>query len=423
MKIRSIEAREILDSRGQPTVSATVSLADGTSGTAAVPAGASTGSHEARELRDNDDKRFGGRGVLQAVANVEKISQRLVGMDAAEQAVLDRAMIDLDGTPDKKKLGANAILAVSLAAACAEAKAEKKPLYAYLAKFNLERQERFTLPIPLLNVINGGRHANWSTDFQEYLILPIGAASFSQALRMGAEVYTQLRQILKQRGQPLTVGDEGGFAPAVETNEEPLELLVQAISKAGYQPGKDIALGLDVAASEFFQDKVYELKKEKEKFSAEELAAYYQKLAGDYPLVSLEDPFAEDDWQAFSRFSAANNLQVVGDDLYATNLERLRRGLEEKSSNAILIKPNQIGTLTETMAVINEAKQHGWATIISHRSGETEDSFIADLAVAAGAGQIKAGAPARGERLAKYNRLLKIEEQLAESGHYARWPW
>jgi len=421
MKIQSIKAQEILDSRGQPTVSATVYLSNGVSGSAAVPAGASTGSHEAHELRDNDPKRFGGRGVLRAVANVEKIAEQLAGREAADQATLDKIMLDLDGTPDKANLGANAILAVSLAAAAAEAKAEKKPLYVYLSQFS-QQKNKLVLPIPLMNILNGGRHANWTTDFQEYLIVPFGFAEFGEALRAGAEIYQSLRQLLVDKKQTATVGDEGGFAPAVADNEEPLRLISQAIERAGYDLGREVALGLDAAASEFYKNGQYCLAKVGRDLNGEEMLSWYRTLSKKYPLISLEDPLAEDDWNNWSVLTAAlPETQIIGDDLYATNPERLAEGLKRRASNSILVKVNQIGTLSETMAVINRAQAAGWSAVISHRSGETEDTFIADLAVAFGVGQIKIGAPARGERTVKYNRLLAIAEQLgaADFGH---WP-
>lgn len=424
MKIRSIEALEILDSRGNPTVSATVYLDDGLSGSAAVPSGASTGSYEALELRDGDIKRFAGQGVLQAVANVDKISRHLAGLAVENQADIDQAMLDLDGTPNKAKLGANAILAVSMAVAVAAAKAEKRPLYAYLSKFNPRFDGHFILPMPLMNIMNGGVHANWATDFQEYMILPIGLPNFTEALRAGAEIYASLKKVLQAKKYATTVGDEGGFAPLVSTNEEPFALISQAVRRAGYDLGRDIALGIDAAATEFFRAGQYQLHKENKTLSGEGLAAFYEDLVKKYPIVSLEDPFAEDDWENFTALTARlSGRQIVGDDLYATNLQRLDKGLAQKASNSILIKLNQIGTLTETVAAVNRAQENGWTAVISHRSGETEDSFIADLAVALGAGQIKLGAPARGERTAKYNRLLKIAQQASPAAEYAKWPF
>lgn len=424
MKIRSIKATEILDSRGNPTITATVNLEDGTSGSASVPSGASTGSYEAHELRDGDEKRFGGKGVLKAVANVEKINEKLVGMEAAEQEAIDKAMIELDGTPNKSNLGANAILAVSMAVAVAEAKAEKKPLYAYLTKFNPKFSGKYVLPIPMMNIMNGGQHANWATDIQEYMILPIGSKSVKEAIRAGAEIYAALKTILKSKGYATAVGDEGGFAPAVGSNAEPFELISQAIQAAGYNLGSDVALGIDAAASEFFKDGQYNLKKENKTLTGTELNNFYAELAEKYPIVSLEDPFAEDDWDGFAGLTERlSGKQIVGDDLYVTNLSRLEDGLKKKATNSILIKLNQIGTLTETIAAVNHAHEHGWTAVISHRSGETEDTFIADLAVAMGTGQIKTGAPARSERTAKYNRLIKIEEQASPTTEYAKWPY
>ncbi len=424
MKIRSIRATEILDSRGNPTVAATVNLEDGSAGLAAVPSGASTGSHEALELRDQDPKRYGGLGVLKAVANVDKISERLIGLEAADQAAIDKTMIELDGTPNKANLGANAILAVSMAVACAQAKAENQPLYAYLSKFNPKFDGHFILPIPLMNIMNGGRHANWATDIQEYMILPIGFKTVKEAIRAGDEIYKSLKKVLKKQGYNLTVGDEGGFAPAVKSNEEPFVLISQAVAAAGYQLGSDIVLGIDAAASEFFSDGRYKLKKEQADWSGPELANWYAGLLDKYPIVSWEDPFAEDDWQNFADLTERfKGKQIVGDDLYVTNAERLRQGLAKRATNSILIKLNQIGTVSETIAVVNQAREHGWTAIISHRSGETEDTFIADLAVAMGMGQLKSGAPARSERTAKYNRLIKIEEQASPAASYAKWPW
>jgi enolase len=424
MKIRSIKASEILDSRANPTISVTVVLEDGSSGTSAVPSGASTGTYEAHELRDGDMKRFAGFGVLKAVSNVDKIAEKLVGMEASEQQAIDQTMIELDGTENKSNLGANAILGVSLAVAVAEAKAEKKHLFAYLAKFNPDYNGKFVLPIPMMNIMNGGKHANWATDIQEYMILPIGAKTMAQAVRMGAEVYGKLKEVLKDKKYNLNVGDEGGFAPDVSSNAEPFDLISQAVEHAGYQMGSDIVLGIDAAASEFFVGGQYELKKENKTISGLELVNFYKELVAKYPIVSLEDPFAEDDWESFATLTASlSDKQIVGDDLYVTNLSRLKTGIEQKASNSILIKLNQIGTLSETMATILESRKHGLTAIISHRSGETEDTFIADLVVAFGTGQIKTGAPARSERVAKYNRLMKIEELINTGSEYAKWPF
>ncbi len=424
MKIRTIKASEILDSRANPTISATVVLEDGSSGTSAVPSGASTGSYEAHELRDGDSKRFAGNGVLKAVVNVDKIAEKLIGLEAGDQQIIDQTMLDLDGTENKSTLGANAILSVSLAVAVAEAKAEKKPLFAYLAKFNPDYNGKFVLPIPMMNIMNGGKHANWATDIQEYMIMPVGAKSMAQAVRMGAEVYGRLKEVLKDKQYNINVGDEGGFAPAVSSNAEPFALISEAIERAGYALGTEIVLAIDAAASEFFTDGQYNLKKENKTMSGLELVNFYKDLAKQYPIVSLEDPFHEDDWDSFATLTASlSGKQVVGDDLYVTNLSRLKMGIVKKASNSILIKLNQIGTLSETMATILEARQHGLTSVISHRSGETEDTFIADLAAAFGTGQIKTGAPARSERTVKYNRLMKIEELITTGSEYAKWPF
>lgn len=425
MKIAKIEAYQILDSRGNPTVAATVTLENGAKGWAAVPSGASTGSYEAVELRDGGSA-FGGLGVSQAVKNVnEKIAPALLGYEANKQAEIDQVMIDLDGTANKANLGANAILAVSLATARAAAAGLGQPLYQYLSQFNPRFTGTYELPMPMLNILNGGKHADWATDIQEYMILPIGAKTMDQAVQMGAEVYQSLKKALKKHNYNITVGDEGGFAPAVKTNAEAFELLNEAVIGAGYQPGKDVVFGIDAAATEFFQDGQYHLRKEDKVLSSEELINFYQGLSAQYPLVSFEDVLAEDDWTGFHDFTSAYNskVQVVGDDLYVTNVARLERGIKEQSSNSILIKLNQIGTLTETIQAINLALAHNFTAVISHRSGETEDAFIADLAVALGTGQIKTGAPARSERTAKYNRLLAIAQELGDQGRLATFPF
>lgn len=425
MKIKQIEAYQILDSRGNPTVAATVTLENGASGWAAVPSGASTGTHEAVELRDGGAA-FGGLGVTQAVANInDKIAPALIGHEANKQVEIDQIMIDLDGTPNKANLGANAILAVSLAVARAAAAGLGQPLYQYLSQFNPRFQGVYELPLPMLNILNGGKHADWATDIQEYMILPVGAKTMAEALQMGAEVYQSLKKTLKKHNYNIAVGDEGGFAPAVKTNAEAFELLTEAVTSAGYKVGTDIVFGVDVAATEFFEDGHYHLKKENKTLSSQELIAFYQDLSKKYPLVSFEDVLAEDDWTGFRDFTAAyqNKVQVVGDDLYVTNVTRLERGIAEKSSNSILIKLNQIGTLTETIKAINLAVEHDFTAVISHRSGETEDAFIADLAVALGTGQIKTGAPARSERTAKYNRLLAIAKELGEKGQLKSFPF
>jgi enolase len=421
MKIRSIEALEILDSRGNPTIETTVVLEDGSAGMAAVPSGASTGSYEAHELRDGGE-RYGGNGVQKAIANVEKLAEELIGMEASDQEALDNKMILLDGSDNKINLGANAILSISLAAAVAEAKSNKKPLFAYLAKMNPEATGKYALPVPMMNIMNGGKHANWATDIQEYMILPIGAPSMKEAVRWCAEIYQELKKVLKSKGYQVSVGDEGGFAPAVGSNDEPFELMSEAVKAAGYQLGMQVAFGIDAAASEFYHDGHYELKKEGQTLTAAELSDFYAGLLEKYPIISMEDIFAEDDWQAFANFQARfPQLQVVGDDLYVTNLKRLEQGIELKASNSILIKLNQIGTLSETVKAILRARQAGMTAVISHRSGETEDTFISDLAVAMGTGQIKTGAPARSERTAKYNRLMRIEQQLGGTAFFAKW--
>jgi enolase len=429
MKIKSLVAQEILDSRGNPTLECVTTLEDGSQGWAAIPSGASTGKYEAVELRDGDLTRYQGKGVLKAVNNInDKIQKAVVGTEAENQEKLDQIMIELDGTENKANLGANAILAVSLSAARAQAVCEKKPLYQYLTKFNPDHQGIFTMPIPEMNVINGGKHANWATDIQEYMLFPIGASSIVEAIRMNVEVYSQLKKIIKQKGYATTIGDEGGFAPLATTNnEEPFQLMSEAIDKAHYQLGKDICFGIDPAASEFFQENTgcYLLKKEGETMTSDQLANFFRNLAKKYPIISMEDIFAQDDWEGFRNFTHNDQgkTQIVGDDIYVTNETRLMRGIKEKTTNSILIKLNQIGTLTETVKTILLARSHGMTTIVSHRSGETEDTFIADFAVAMGTGQIKTGAPARGERIAKYNRLMRIERELAEKAVYAKFPF
>lgn len=426
MKIKSIKALQILDSRGNPTLAATVVLENGAIGWAAVPSGASTGSYEAVELRDGDKSVYGGAGVLTAVKNIEaKISPALIGQDATDQKNIDELMIKLDGTENKANLGANAILGVSLAVARAAAAGLNQPLYQYLTKFNPSFSGTYQMPVPMMNVLNGGKHANWATDIQEYMILPVGAKSITEAVRMCAEIYQNLKKVLKDKGYSISVGDEGGFAPAVSSNEETFDLLTEAVKTAGYELGKDIVFGIDAAATEFFTDDAYHLKKENKIMSSAELIAFYQELSERHPIRSFEDILAEDDWSGFKAFTDAFNweVQVVGDDLYVTNVKRLERGIKEKTTNSILIKLNQIGTLTETVNAINEARANGMTAVISHRSGETEDAFIADLVVAMGTGQIKTGAPARSERTAKYNRLMAIESELAGKSEYAKFPF
>jgi len=426
MKISSVHAQEILDSRGNPTIECVTTLENGVSGWAAVPSGASTGKYEAVELRDGDPKRYQGLGVLKAVENVNtKIKDVVKGMEVSEQEVLDKKMIELDGTENKASLGANAILSVSLSVARAAAAAEKKPLYEYLSKFNPDFNGTYTMPIPEMNVMNGGKHANWATDIQEYMLFPIGAKSIVEAVRMNAEIYQELKKIIKSKGYAISIGDEGGFAPNVKSNEEPFQLMSAAIEKAGYKLGSDVSFGIDAAATEFFKDGKYILNKEGRTVSSDELATFIFDLSKKYPMVSFEDVFSEDDWDGFRKFTTNGNgkLQVVGDDLYVTNTKRLERGIKEKTSNSILIKLNQIGTLTETIQAILAARKVGMTSVVSHRSGETEDDFIADFVVAMGTGQIKTGAPARSERLAKYNRLMRIERELGSKAVYAKFPF
>ena len=422
MIIRSVHATEILDSRGNPTVKTTVELEDGSVGITAVPSGASTGVHEAKELRDNDEKRYAGLGVLKAVENVNsEISRKIMELDAREQEKIDQMMIDLDGTEEKSRLGANAILSVSVAVARAQASSEDKEVFEYLTRFNPVFGGEYVMPIPEMNIMNGAKHAGWSTDIQEYMIFPIRADSFRQAVQMNVEIYHILKKIISEKGYATTVGDEGGFAPKVNSNEEPFELISEAVKKAGYKLKEDIRFGIDVAASEFFEDGKYKLKKEDKELNSQELTDFYKNLKDKFPIISIEDPFDQDDWEAYKNFERefGESLQIVGDDLFVTNTKRLQKGIEEKSANAILIKLNQIGTLTETIQAINLAKKNNVSTIISHRSGETEDTFIADLAVAMCTGQIKSGAPARSERVAKYNRLMIIEAMLGEKAKYS----
>ncbi|MDP4030795.1 MAG: phosphopyruvate hydratase [Candidatus Beckwithbacteria bacterium] len=416
-KIEKVEAVEVLDSRGNPTVAAWVT-AGGRTGQATVPSGASTGSHEVIELRDGDNRRFFGRGVLTAVENVEKIiAPAIVGKDVSDHEEIDATMIELDATANKSRLGANAILAVSLAAARAAAATSGQPLYRYLRdKFFSHLGSNWEMPVPMLNVLNGGKHALGSVDLQEFMIMPISASNFAEALRWSAEIYQMLKKLLLEKGLPVGVGDEGGFMPKLTSHQQALQLLVEAISKAGYKPGEQVALALDPAATEIFTNNEYVLKTENKKLSSPGLIAVYEDWLKAYPIVSIEDGLSEDDWSGwkFMNERLGSKIQIVGDDLYVTDKKRLEKGVAEKSSNAILIKPNQVGTLTETVGVINLARKNNLATIISHRSGETEDDFIADLVVAAGTGQIKAGAPCRSERVIKYNRLLKIERELGE---------
>lgn len=414
--IKSVTAREILDSRGNPTVEVEIKLTDGAVGLARVPSGASTGSHEALELRDRDEKRYRGLGVLRAVNNVNTvIAREVVGRSVFDQASIDHTLLGLDGTANKSKLGANAILGVSLAVVHAAAKSRGIPLYRYLGG-----DSACVLPVPMMNILNGGKHADKSTDFQEFMVLPVGAVSFAEAVRMCAEIYQALKSYLKKRGLNTNVGDEGGFAPSLASNRDAIEAIIRAIEMAGYRPGKDCSVALDPAATEFYKEGKYVLAREKLTMSAEQMADYYEKCVADYPIVSIEDGLAEDDWAGWQMLTArlGKKVQLVGDDIYATNPERCARGIIEKASNSILIKLNQIGSLTETLAVIKQAQQARWTTVISHRSGETEDTTIADLSVAVNAGFIKTGAPCRSERVAKYNRLLKIAEELGASAVY-----
>jgi len=416
--ILKIHAREILDSRGNPTVEVDIVLQDGTRTRAAVPSGASTGKHEAFELRDRDMKRYGGKGVLTAVANVNgQIANALTGIDASNQELIDRTMIELDGTPNKEKLGANAILGVSMAVARAVSKATGVQLYEYLSP-----SKQYLLPVPMMNVLNGGVHAQWQgADFQEYMIVPLGAPDFQAALQWGAESYHALQSILKKKGYPTAIGDEGGFAPKVASNEEPLELITLAIEEAGYRPGKDIGISLDPASSGFFHDGKYELKREQKSLTSEEMAAYYEMLVDKYSIISIEDGLAEEDWSGWRLLTKrlGERIELIGDDIFVTSPELVKRGIEEGTANSVLIKLNQIGTVTETLLTMNLAKSAGWGLNVSHRSGETIDSFISDFTVATGAGKLKTGAPCRGERVEKYNQLLRIEEELGDKAVYA----
>ncbi len=426
MKITKIEAHEILDSRGNPTLKTTVVLEDGSTGWAAVPSGASTGKYEAHELRDKDEKRYLGMGVLKAIDNVHgDIAKVIAGIDAEDQKTLDLKMIETDGTQDKSKLGANAILSVSLSAARAQSTYEKKSLFEHLSKYNPHFDGHYILPIPQMNIMNGGRHANWAVDIQEYMILPVGAKNVTDAIRMCSEIFHVLQNILKEEGLATTAGDEGGYAPNLDTNEAPLHFISQAVERAGYVLGKDIYLGMDAAASELKSDGGYWLRKEEKSYSSTELAVIYDQFKSKYPIISMEDIFDQDDWESFKNYTEKNGnlLQIVGDDLYTTNVLRIKKGIETKATNAVLIKPNQIGTLTETIEAILLAKDNNLSAIISHRSGETEDPFIADLAVAMGCSQIKTGAPCRSERTVKYNRLMHIERKVGDKGTYASFPF
>ncbi|HBE88192.1 MAG TPA: phosphopyruvate hydratase [Elusimicrobia bacterium] len=417
-KITDIKAREILDSRGNPTVEVDVTLDCGAFGRAGVPSGASTGAHEALELRDKDGKRYGGKGVEMAVKNANKfINDALKGLDADNQALVDKTLIQLDGTPDKSKLGANAMLGVSMAVARAAADYAALPLYRYLGGAGAR-----ILPVPMFNILNGGVHANWQgPDLQEFMIAPVGAKSFKEALRWGAETYHALKSVLKDAGFAVGVGDEGGFAPALKANEQALEFIVKAMEKAGYKPGADIAIAMDPASSGFYEDGKYNLRTEKRKVTSAEMVELYAGWAKKYPIVVLEDGLAEDDWEGWKLLNKTlgDKLELVGDDLFVTNVERIAKGIKENCANAVLIKLNQIGTVTETIAAIEMARKAGWGAMVSHRSGETVDSFIADFTVALGTGHLKTGAPCRGERVEKYNQLMRIEEDLGGAAVYA----
>ena len=416
--IERIHAREILDSRGNPTVEVEVTLEDGSFGRAAVPSGASTGVHEALELRDGDKKRYGGKGVKKAVGHVnDDIASALIGMDALDQGAVDRAMIELDGTTHKEKLGANAILGVSMATARAAAEASNLPLFRYLGGAAANR-----LPVPMFNILNGGVHANWQgTDLQEFMIAPVGAPNFAEALRWGSEIYHTLKTVLKDAGYSTGVGDEGGFAPALKRNAEAIEVILKAIEGAGYRPGEDVVIAIDPASSGFYEDGLYNLRTEKRKVSAAEMVAMYADWVKKYPLAVLEDGLAEDDWEGWKLLNGelGDKIELVGDDIFVTNVKRIQRGIDEDIANAVLIKLNQIGSLTETIAAVQLAYGVNWGAMVSHRSGETVDSFIADFTVALGTGHLKTGAPCRGERLEKYNQLMRIEEYLGDSVVYA----
>ena len=416
--IQNIHGREILDSRGNPTVEVDLLLQDGTRARAAVPSGASTGKHEAYELRDRDPKRYGGKGVLTAVAKVNnKIADALIGMDALDQEGIDRTLIELDGSPNKARLGANAILGVSMAVSRAAAQATGVQLFEYLSP-----DKSYLLPVPMMNVLNGGVHAQWQgADFQEYMIVPLGARDFQTALQWGAETYHALQNILKKKGYPTAIGDEGGFAPKVASNEEPLEIITLAIEEAGYRPGKDICISLDPASSGFYYEGRYELRREQKMLTSEDMVKYYEMLVENYSIISIEDGLAEEDWSGWKLLTKklGERIELIGDDIFVTSPELVKRGIEENAANSVLIKLNQIGTVTETLATMDLARNAGWGLNVSHRSGETIDSFISDLTVATCAGKLKTGAPCRGERVEKYNQLLRIEEELANKAVYA----
>ena len=420
--IEDITAREILDSRGNPTVEVEVVLEDGSYGRAAVPSGASTGVHEALEMRDGDKGRYGGKGVLNAVENVnDAIADLLLGWDATDQMGIDQSIIEMDGTPNKSKLGANAILGTSLAVAKAAANYLGQPLYRYIGGVYAH-----VLPVPMLNILNGGAHTGWqSTDAQEFMVMPFGAESFAEGLRWGSEIYQTLKKVLKERGYTALVGDEGGYAPALKANAEAVEVILEAIHQAGYKAGEQVAIALDPAASELYDEKTktYNLRREGKKLNSEQMVAFWKSWVDQYPIVSIEDGLAQDDWQGWKMLTQelGERIQIVGDDLLVTNPERVRKAIKEKAANALLVKLNQIGTLTETIEAVETCHRAGWRAVTSHRSGETEDSTIADLAVALNMGQIKTGAPARSDRVAKYNELLRIEEELGDQAAYAGW--
>jgi enolase len=420
--IEYVNALEILDSRGNPTLEVEIILGDGSYGRAAVPSGASTGIHEALELRDGDKKRYGGKGVLKAVNNVnDDIADELIGWDATEQKAIDQLLLELDGTPNKSKLGANAILGTSLAVAKAAAASVGLPLYRYLGGVYAH-----VLPVPMMNILNGGAHTSWqSTDAQEFMIMPLGAETFAEAVRWGSEIYQSLKGVLKAKGYATLVGDEGGFAPALKANNEAVELILEAITKAGYKPGEDVGIALDPAASELYDEetKLYNLRKEGRELTSDEMVAFWIDWINKYPIVSIEDGFAQDDWEGWKAFTAqvGDRVQIVGDDLLVTNPKRVARAIEEKACNSLLVKVNQIGSLTEAMEAVSMCQRNGWTAVASHRSGETEDTTIADLVVAMNMGQIKTGAPVRSDRVAKYNQLMRIEVELEETAKYAGW--
>jgi enolase len=425
-KIKEVRAIEILDSRGNPTVSAEVELEDGSIGIGYVPSGASTGEYEAHEIHDNDEGRYDGKGVLKAVENVNtKIREAIVGMESDDLRIIDQKMIELDGSKNKSNLGGNSILSVSLAAAKAAAESFKVPLFEYLSKISgiTTSSGDYVLPIPMMNILNGGKHAVGSTDFQEFMIVPVNFETFKEALRAGTEVFHSLHKILEERSYQPLVGDEGGYAPSLFSNEQAIELLTMAIKESGRRVGDEVAIALDPAASEFFYQDIYQLHRENRTFTTNELIDFYDTWTQKYPIISIEDPLSQDDWAGYQEITSRlkDRCQIIGDDIYATNIARLKKGIEQHSTTGILIKPNQIGTLTETIEAIKMAKEAGFSYIISHRSGETEDSFIADLSVAVGSGKIKTGAPCRGERTVKYNRLLEIESKLGARGKLAKW--